>query len=253
LFALPPILMIVLMLLSIFLSSANAQHSIIFEVKQIFGEQAMGPIAQILSYIAKPSNREFLPQLVAGIFLFVGIIAIGDHLQRSLNTIWHIAPKKRSLITLIEQRMISVVLIAGAGLLFMTSLAFTTVLQLITPFLERNNYNIPATLEISHLLLSFLITTIVIACVFRVASSGSMKWNDILIGASTTSLLYLLGKYLISLYINTISIASVYGAAGSIIVLLLWIYYSSLIFFFGAEFTYIYSQNHGSGIQNKNP
>ena len=183
--------------------------------------------------------------IVGFVVLLFGAGGVVGQLQNSLNTIWGVAPKPgQGLGGFVRQRFISFAMILGIGFLLLVSLvvsaAVSGLAQLIGDFLV-----LAYALD---LLISFLFITALFAIIYKFLPDVQIQWGDVWIGAALTSLLFTIGKFLIGLYLGHSSVTSTYGAAGSLITILLWVYYSSLIFFLGAEFTQVYATQYGSGV-----
>jgi membrane protein len=151
-----------------------------------------------------------------------------------------------SLIPLLKQRAYAVVLILAVGFLLLVSLILNTVVAAMGAFFKSLLPMPEYVLQVSMFLLSFVVITFLFAAIYKLLPSVKLKWSDVLVGASVTSLLFTIGKQLIGLYLGEESFDSTYGAAGSLVVVLVWVYYSSQVFFLGAEFTKLYTRRFGS-------
>ena len=187
---------------------------------------------------------------------FLGVIAllfgaggVVGQLQTSLNTIWGVTPKSgRGVWGLIRDRFISFAMVLGVGFLLLVSLAITALLTGLTQFMGSLVGGAAFIAHLLDILVSFSFVTILFAIIYKFLPDALIRWKDVWIGAALTSLLFTVGKFLIGFYLGSSGVASAYGAAGSLITVLLWVYYSSLIFFFGAEFTQVYASKYGSGV-----
>ena len=170
-------------------------------------------------------------------------------LQDALNTIWEVAPKpNRGLLGIIKDRFLSLSMVLGIGFLLLISLILSTTLTAVGTFFGGLVSHSATVLEITTFAVSFVVITLLFAMIYKLLPDARIAWSDVWVGAVLTALLFTLGKSLIGLYLGRSSIGSTYGAAGSLVVLLVWVYYSSQILFFGAEFTKTYANRFGSRI-----
>jgi membrane protein len=183
--------------------------------------------------------------------LFFGASSAFVELSDALNTIWRVpvSPRQsgvRSVFEMIKRRTVSFVMVLGVGFFLLTSLFVATWISAAEKFF-RDLLPMPApVLDGANFLISFLVITFLFAVVYKVLPDVRLEWSDVAFGAAITSLFFTIGKFLIGLYLGKTSIASSYGAAGSFLIVLLWVYYSAQVFFLGAEFTKIYTQRFGS-------
>jgi len=172
-------------------------------------------------------------------------------LQNGLNSVWGIKSKpKRDVLKFFINRLLSFAMVISIGFLLLVSLVLNTFISVFNNLLTDwfsgiTSYIIPGT----NLILSLVIITVVFAMIYKILPDARVRWADVWVGAFVTTLLFLLGKYLIGFYLGTSSLSTTYGAAGSLVLLLIWVYYSSIIIFVGAEFTYVYSKEVGHQIR----
>ncbi len=249
LFAIPPILLISLNILSIFLQDAQAQSTLITQAQGITGGSTSEILKFIIDHLHQYSAQGNIAQWIGIIVLvFASTGAIG-HLQVSLNTIWDIAPQPgRSMMITFEKRLTAMFFIFGIGLLILISFITNTLFSTLGVYISDLIGISPFFLQTINMTASFLSSTLFITLIYKLLPEGNMAWKDVFIGSLVTALLFLLGKYIIGLIIINNTFSTIYGAAGSLLILLIWIYYLSLIFFFGAEFTQVYSRLHGKGV-----
>lgn len=251
LFSIPPILVITLFLLSPFLSSSTAQLTLTQEMEVIFGPGARIPIREVLQQITASSSEGFITQVIGVFALFVAATGLLGHIQKSLNTIWSLSPSRKSLGLMIEQRILGLLFIGLTGLALLVSVIAHAVISSFTPAVTSATGFQYEAIGMLNNFIAFILVICIIALTFRYIPSGKMAWRDIFVGSMVTAILFTLGRMLLAVYLSHTSVGSAYGAAGSIILLLFWIYYSSLIFFFGAELTYVYSTTHGKGFKGE--
>jgi membrane protein len=187
---------------------------------------------------------------VGGITLLIGATTVFAEIQDSINTIWGLKPKpKKGWLKLIQNRFLSFSVIASLGFLLLVSLGVTALIEGLSERLRANFPEVTVVVfYIINLVLTLIVVTSIFAVIFKVLPDANIKWKDVWAGAIATAVLFLLGKFAISFYISKSEVGSTYGAAGSLVVLLLWVYYSSIILYFGAEFTKAYALKYGSEI-----
>lgn len=248
-FSMGPILIIIISLAGIFWGREAVQGKIYGEINGLVGNSAALQIQEIIQNIEK-SQLGTSGALIGFAVLLVGATGVFTEMQDSINYIWSIRAKpKRGFVKLIINRLISFSLLIGLGFLLMVSLIINAVLDLLHEKMEHYFDDLSVYIFQGLNLISILaVITCLFAIIFKVLPDATIRWRDSFVGAGFTSLLFLIGKSLISFYVANSSIGVTYGAAASIIILLLWVYYTSIILFYGAEFTKVYTLNHGSGI-----
>ena len=248
-FSLGPFLIIIISLAGLFLGEEAVQGKVYDQVKGLIGANAADQLEEIIKN-ARLSGKSIIGTIVGGISLLIGATGVFAEIQDSINTIWGIKSKpKRGWLKYITNRLLSFSMVVSIGFLLLVSLIANAALDIINDRLSTYfaDYTAYLYMTISTLIIIMIISTL-FAVIFRVLPDGHVRWRDAGVGALFTTLLFLLGKYLIGLYLGRSSVASVYGAAGSIVLVLLWVYYSSAILFFGAEFTKVYALVYGGGI-----
>jgi membrane protein len=190
------------------------------------------------------------------VLLLLGAAAVIGQLQDSLNAIWRVASKTgRGLMGFVRDRLISYSMVLGVGFLLIVSLAASALLTAVSTMVGGYLPIDAGTAHILDLAISFAFITLLFAVIYKFVPDVRIAWSDVWIGAAAAALLFSVGKFLIGFYLGHSMVTSVYGAAGSLVTLLLWVYYSSLMFFFGAELTQIYATRYGSkaAVENANP
>ena len=236
-FAIVPMLIIIISILSIF-ASDQPVGTIYDQLRDYVGSDAAKMIESMINS-AKTSNSQGIAQVVSVIALVISSTGVFTEIQDSINTIWRLKAKpKRSWLKLLINRLLSFSIVVSLGFILLASLILNTILDGISQrlyqlFPEIKVYNA----YIINLLLTFVTTTLLFGIIFKVLPDAKIKWKDVLTGAIITSVLFMLGKFGISFYIQNNSVISTYGAAGSIIIILLWVYYSAAILYIGAAFT----------------
>jgi membrane protein len=248
-FSLGPIIMIVMSLSGILFGQVAVEGKIYGQIKGLVGNDAAMQIQDIIKNI-ELSRHGTAGAITGFIFLFIGATGVFAEIQGSINYIWSVRAKpKKGWIRFLKNRVISFSLIIATGFILLVSLIVNAVMDV---FNEKLLHYFPDTIYVFYTLnnvLIFLVIGLLFAIIFKVLPDAIIAWKDAIIGACFTSLLFLAGKFLIGYYLGRSNVGITYGAAASIIIILLWVYYSSIILYFGAEFTKIYSLRLGSGIK----
>lgn len=245
-FSLGPLLLIVIWLLGFFygehLEGSTAQQEVLRSLSQILGDDVTKLIKETMDNLAVST------QSTIGILIGIGTLVFTSttifiEIQDSINTIWKVKPKPRkSWVKFILDRLTSFSMVLGLGFLLITSLLINSVITILMNYFYEIIPGVPnEILAYLNVGVTFLITTVIFGFIYKVLPDANVKNRDIVGGAVFTSLLFMLGRFGITLYLENNATASAFGAAGSIIILLLWIYYSSAILYFGAEFTKEYA------------
>jgi membrane protein len=241
-FSLAPVLVVVITLAGFVWGEEAVRGQIFGEFKGLMGPEAALLVQEVLKSAARPAAGR-IAAIVGIVTLLLGATAIFGQLQDALNTVWAVAPKPgATLTTLLRKRLHSFALVIGIGFLLAVSLVLSAALTGFSRYLERR-LELPVDfLQVANFVVSFVVITLLFAMTYRILPDVKIEWRDVWLGSILTSLLFVAGKTLIGLYLGRTNVASAYGAAGSLVVILLWVYYSSLIFFFGAEFTRVHSR-----------
>jgi membrane protein len=240
-FSLAPLLVVVIALFGLAFGAAAVRGEILAEFQDWMGKDAASLVQSILRTAAEP-NTNRLAGVVGVLVLIFGASGVFVQLQQSLNRIWGVVPKPgAALKTLLRKRMLSFAVVLGIGFLLVVSLILSTALTALGNYLERR-YQLPvALLHALNILASFLLITLLFAMIYRLLPDVKLTWRDVFLGSVVTSVLFGVGKTLIGFYLGRSGAASAYGAAGSLVLLLSWVYYSALVFLLGAEFTRVYT------------
>jgi membrane protein len=245
-FALTPGLVIVMAVAGLLLGP-GAETQIIEQIHDLIGAQGAKAIqATIQSARATPPGTAEMA-LALGT-LVVGLWGVFGELQDGLNTIWGVTPKPgRRVRDIVKERFWSFAMVVGTGFLLLVSLVVTAWLAAVATYVS---YLLPApawTLEALNSVISFAVITGAFGLIFKLLPDVKIAWRDVWLGAAVTSLLFTAGKFLIGLYLGKSAVASAYGAAGSLVIIVVWVYYSAQILLFGAEFTKVWTKRRGSG------
>ena len=226
-----------------------ARRELFGQVSGLVGSEGGEAIQALVSAARKPTTGVWATG-IAVVTLFVGATGVFVQLQDALNSIWGVRRKQgRGLRNFIKDRLLSFALIVGIGFLLLVSLALSAGLAALGNFMTGL---LPAQETLWQWInfgVSFGVITLLFAMIFKVLPDVKVAWRDVWMGALLTALLLNVGKYLLGLYLGRSSVTSAYGAAGSLVIVLLWVYYSAQILFFGAKFTQIYSNRYGSRLE----
>lgn len=245
-FSLVPILIIVISIAGAILGPVAVQGEIKRQLLHIMGTHPAEQLEGIIKAAYRPGQNLFAT-LVALVLLIVGSTSVFIQLRTSLNTIWFVKERaKQPILKFFIDRLFSFAMIACLIFLLLVSLSIHAGLAALANYLNKHNPNISIVLlEIIDIILTLGLTSILFAIIYKYMSDAKLKWKSILPGAVFTALLFALGKYLIGLYLSKSNIADTYGAAASIVLIFAWVFYSSQVLFFGAEFTHALSKEHG--------
>lgn len=245
-FSLAPMLIIAIAIAGAIFGEDAARGQIVGQISDVVGQEAASIIEKALSNASRPDLSNFASLISVGV-LFFAASGVFAQLQDALNTIWGVQPKPgREVIQFIIKRIISFAIVISIGFLVILSLLLSAAiagliqLELIPGLSELWQY--------VSTVISFVLTTILFALIFKFLPDAKVAWSDVWIGAILTSVLFAIGRWLLEWYFAQTGFGSTYGAAGSLIVLLAWVYYSAQILFLGAEFTEVYARKYGSHI-----
>jgi membrane protein len=246
-FSAAPLLLIVVSVAGLVFGEEAARGEIFAQLRGMIGTEGAVAVQGLLESVSKPKEG-ILATLIGVTVLLIGATTVFAELQDSLDRIWRAPVRTRSsgLWTLLRARILSFGMILGIGFLLMVSLVVSAALSALgrwwAPFFGAWE----VALQGANLLVSFALITVIFALIYKVMPRARVEWRDVWIGAAVTALLFSIGKSLIGLYIGRSGVTSGFGAAGSLAVLLIWVYYSAQIFLLGAEFTWVYAHSHGS-------
>lgn len=249
LLSLAPLLIIVIAVAGAFFGKEAAEGQLVWQIQDLIGRDGAETIQTLLKGAHKPAAGT-MATVFGLLTLFYGAGTVVAELRDALNIIWCAPPKKtsglRSIVGLLKDRTVAFTFVLGIGFLLIVSLAINAALSAVG---ERFNAVLPMPAWVFKALdftITYIFIAVLFAMIYKWLPNLYIEWRDVLLGALLTSLLFGFGKYLIGIYLGTAGIASTYGAAGSLVVVLIWVYYSAQIFFLGAEFTLAYAQLYGS-------
>jgi membrane protein len=246
-FAIAPLLLIVISVAGFFFGQEAAHGEVFGQLRDLLGSPGALAVQDLLDSAGRPADS-VLATLFGLIFLFIGATSVFAELQDALDRIWRVPQRAKvsGLWGIVRARLLSFGLILGIGFLLMVSLAFSAGLAALSRWWDPLATGWVSVAKASELALGVLLATIVFALIYKTMPRVRVHWSDVWVGATVTSLLFIAGKFLIGNYIGRTGISARFGAAASLVVVLLWVYYSAQIFLFGAEFTWAYSHRFGS-------
>jgi membrane protein len=249
-FSMAPLLVVIISLCGIFLGQEAAQGEIYKQLAGFMGKETALQLQEIVSKAAI-GDKDVVAFIIGIVTLLVGATTVFADIQESINTIWGLKPKpKRGWLKMLQNRFLSFSVIVSLGFILLVSLAITAVLDGFSGSLQARYADVSVVLfYIVNQLLTLAVITLIFAVIFKVLPDALIRWRDVLSGALVTAVLFMLGKFAISIYIGKSDVGSTYGAAGSLVILLLWTYYSSIILYLGAEFTKAFAVAYGSEIR----
>lgn len=248
-FSLGPLLLVILFLSDIFLGREAVEGTIYGQIKNFVGPSSASQIQDIIENLSL-SNKGNIAGIIGVVTLLIGATSVFAEIQDSINTIWGIKPKKRSGFWLfLKARLLSFGVIGSFGFILLVSLGVSTVMDTLSDrffsqFIDSYFYIV----YIINNLITFSIISLLFGAIFTILPDAEIKWRQVKLASFTTAILFMLGKFLISFYIANSNLQDVYGTAGSFVVLMVWVYYSSVILYFGAEFAKSYALKFSSPI-----
>ena len=241
-FSIPPLMIIAIAVIG-FLYSGNITGRVESQLASLVGDQAAKSF--LTGVQMKGAGEGWIAGIIGLAILLFGASGVFTELQDALNTIWGVKPKEEGIKGLIRGRFTAFTMVLGTCFLLLVSLIVSSVLSAMSAGLASV---LPGGKAVAQLLdngASFVVVAFLFAMIFKVLPDVKIRWKSVWVGAAFTSLLFTLGKFAIGMYIGKAGIGSAYGAAGSLVVLLTWVYYSSQLLFFGAEFTQVWAVSHG--------
>ena len=244
-----PLLVLAVMGIGWFFGRDSAQMQVVSQLQGMVGPQG-AEVAQAVIESADQPNLAGIAGVLSLLTLLWGSTNVFVELQDSLNTIWgvELKPRNRGVKAFIRERLLSFGMILVIGFLLLVSLLLSAVLSALGDYAVGMMPGLEVLWQFLNFALSFAITTLLFALIYKVLPDADFAWGDVWIGATVTALLFTIGKSALGLYLGNQTLSSAYGAAGSLVVLLIWIFYSAQIFFFGAEFTQVYANRLGQGV-----
>lgn len=248
--SLAPLLIVVIAVSSLISGRAAAEGQIVWQIQDLTGRAGAEVIRQMMEGARKPASG-ILATTLGLLTLFLGATAVVAELRDALNTVWEIPIQEghwpRSVVRILKERVFSFVMVLGVGFLLLVSLILNVWLAAAGAFF-RGLLPMPGSvLQALTSVVSFVVIAALFALIYKFMPDVDLEWREVAAGAALTSLLFSLGKLVIGLYLGKTGLGSTYGAAGSLVVLLVWVYYSAQVFLLGAEFTQVFARRYGRG------
>ncbi len=245
-FSLAPLLLLLISVAGAIYGKDAINNKIFGEINGLVGNQAAKQVQDMIKSVSL-SGKTTSAVVIGFITLLVGATSVFGEIQDSINMIWKVKAKpKRGWLKLLQDRLLSSSLIVGLGFLLIVSLVVNGLVLALSGILIRFLPDITVVfVQIINVVISFVVITILFGVIFKVLPDVKIGWKDVRSGALFTAVLFMVGRFLIGFYISTTGTGSTYGAAGSLIVILVWVYYTAAILYFGAEFTQVYAEYKG--------
>ncbi len=248
-FSLAPLLIVVISIAGLIFGQDAVQGNLQYQIQNVVGSDAASAIQEMLVNFHRP-DANILATIIGLVTLLLGAAGLFGQLQDALNTVWEVAPKPgQGIMIMLRQRFISFTMVLGIGFVLVVSLVISTVMAAVGTWMEANIPAQAAILGIVNFVVSFGVITLMFGAIYKILPDVKIAWRDVWMGAIVTAVLFTVGKYALGLYLGSSSVSSGYGAAGSFVLLLLWVFYSAQILLFGAEFTQVYSRTYGTRIE----
>lgn len=249
-FSLGPMMIVILFLADVFWGRQAVEGRIYGQISELVGKNAALQIQEIIKNASLDGGNHFTAA-IGFVTLLIGATTVFSEIQDSINTIWKLKAKaERGWLKMLLTRLLSFSLVVSLGFLLLVSLVANTLIESFMDTLRQKFPDITVVLlYVFNLALTLLIIWFLFAIIFKVLPDAKIRWKDVSVGALFTALIFMLAKFVISFYIGNSNIGSTYGTAGSLVVLLLWIYFSAIILYFGAEFTKFYALKFGTEIR----
>lgn len=245
-FSIAPLLVIVIAMAGLAFGAEAASGAIFEQLRGMVGDNGATAIQGLVKSASKPATS-IIAAIIGVITLVIGATTVLGELQSSLDRIWRAPPsKERGLLLMLRKRVLSFGMILGLGFLLLVSLVLSAAIVAIGDWWGPLFGKLRWLIEALNFVMSFGVVTALFAMIYKILPRVRIGWKDVWVGAAVTALLFTVGKFLIGLYLGSSGVTSGFGAAGSVIVLLVWVYYSAQIFLLGAEFTSIYAYRFGS-------
>lgn len=248
-FSMGPLLVVIISLCGLFLGREAVEGQVYSVLQDFVGQDTAAQLQQIIKNAAI-GNKSTMAAIIGVATLLIGATTVFAEIQDSINSIWGLKPKpKRGWLKMLQNRFLSFSVIVSLGFLLLVSLAVTGVIEALANRLQARFPNVAVIVfYIINLIVTLGVSTLIFAVIFKVLPDAKIRWKDVFAGALITGVLFLIGKFGISLYISQAKVGSTYGTAGSLVILIVWIYYSSIILYLGAEFTKAYAIQYGAAI-----
>jgi membrane protein len=250
-FSVAPMLIVIIFFCDLFLGKEAVEGTLYTQIRGMVGDQAAIQVQQMIRNATLSRDMSWAT-IIGFVTLVIGATGVFAEIQDSINTIWRLKtkPKKgKGLLNMVLNRLQSFSLVVSMGFILLVSLVVNGLIEILNKNLERLFPEITVVLMyVLNMTITFVVISTLFAVIFKVLPDARIRWKDVIVGSITTAILFMLGKFGIGIYLGASKIGSTYGAAGSIVIILLWVYYSAAILYFGAEFTRAYVQHFGARI-----
>lgn len=248
-FSMAPLLVVIISLCGIFLGREIAEGQVYAQLESFLGRESAASLQQLIKN-AYLDGKSTIALIIGIVTLLIGSTTIFGDIQDSINTIWGLKPKpKRGWVKMLQNRFLSFSVIISLGFVLLVSLAVTSLLDAFSSRLQARFADVSYyVFYVINQVVTLAVISLIFGVIFKVLPDAIIKWRDVIAGAVVTAILFMIGKFAISIYIGQTDVGGTYGATGSLVVVLLWTYYSSIILYFGAEFTKAYAIAYGSEI-----
>ena len=248
-----PLLVLMTAIIGLVFGNDHAHGALVSEAQQVMGRQGAETVDALLKNAQKPASG-ILATIIAFVTLLFGASGVFTELHDALNIIWEVKPTDAGgVIGILKQRLFSFGMVLSVGFILLVSLLLSAALAFVGHAFSELLPIPPLILEVFNFILSFAVAAGLFALMFKYVPAVNVSWRNITVGAIGTAILFTAGKFLLAIYLGRASVTSTYGAAGSLVAVVVWIYYSAQIFFFGAEFTHIYTQSQMSPTPTQDP
>lgn len=248
-FSLAPLLVIAISIAAVFFGEEAARGQIVGQIQGLLGQDGAAAVEAMIAN-ANQVEGGGIATIIGIVTLLLGASGVFGQLQDALNTIWEVAPRPdRGIINFIRTRFLSFGMVLVIGFLLLVSLVITALVAGIGTYMNGLAPSLAPLWELVNFVISFGIITCLFALIYKVLPDVHITWGDVWTGAAVTALLFTIGRTLIGIYLGSAAIGSAYGAAGSLVIILVWVFYSAQILLFGAEFTQVYARRYGSQIR----
>jgi membrane protein len=249
LFSLAPLLIIAIAVAGLVFGREAAQNQVVETLRGLIGQDSAKAVQDMIENASNKPRTGVISTILGVVALLFGAGGVVGQLQTSINMIWGVTAKSgQGVWGIIRTRFLSFAMVLGIGFLLLVSLAITAFVAGLSQVMGSLLGGAKVIAHVSELVVSFGLVTVLFAMIYKFLPDVQIRWRDVWIGAALTSVLFTIGKFLIGLYLGTSGVTSIFGAAGSLITVLLWVFYSALIFFLGAEFTQVYATHYGSEV-----
>lgn len=250
-FSIAPLLILVIAIAGLFFDSAAVRDQLMGQIQSLVGSDGADFLRTALDNANRPGqNSGWIATIISLVLLLVGATGVLVQLQIALNEVWEVkADPELGFKNLLRKRLLSLGMLLAIGFLLLVSLVLSSVIAGFSSYFQSIMPGLDSLVQLLNFVVSFALTTLLFALIYKYVPDVVITWGDVWFGAAVTALLFSIGKFVIGLYLGNSSFGSSYGAAGSVIILLVWVFYSAQILFFGAELTQVFAQRFGSQIR----